>query len=303
MYGGTAPFFYGNDLGYFTQQGITAQVDGSLGSGDAVTRVASGAYDFGCADVSTLVEFTSRNPKAAPVLIMPIYDTTSACIISMKDKPVNSFKDLEGIKLGVATADAGSRILPGLLRLKGVDPAKIQLITIEQKLRDTLLLQRRVDAVIGFDYTTLFNLIGNGVKKEDVHFAYFSDNGFDFYGQGLIAARKHVEGNPELVKGVALAVAKSWIAAYKKPADAIASVTKRDALADAKVEQDRMQWVLDRHVMTANVKAHGIGTMDEKRLAAGIATIKEGFQITTPLSTTDVFDGRFMPPAADRQVG
>ncbi|HTH95762.1 MAG TPA: ABC transporter substrate-binding protein [Stellaceae bacterium] len=303
VYGGTAPFFYGNDLGFFKQNGITAQIDGSLGSGDAITRVASGAYDFGCADVSTLVEFVSRNPESAPILIMPIYDRTAACIISLAGKPVNTLKDLEGKKLGVSTADAGSRLLPGLLRLHNVDASKIEMITIEQKLRDTLLMQKRVDAVVGFDYTTLFNLIGNGVKKEDVHFVYYSNNGFDFYGQGLIASRKLVKSNPDLAKGVADAVAKSWIAAYKDPDAAIASITKRDALANAQVEKDRMEWVLNHHVMTPNVKAHGLGTMDMKRLDAGIVAIREGFEIKKPLTAKDVWDGRFMPPAADRKVG
>jgi NitT/TauT family transport system substrate-binding protein len=302
VYGGTAPFVYGLDSGFFRDQNIDAQVDGSLGSADAVTRVASGAYDFGCADVSTLVEFASRNPDVAPKLIMPIYDRFPGCIISFKSKPIRSIKELEGIRLGISTSDAGSRLLPALLRLHGVDRDKINIITLEQRLRDTMLISHQVDAVIGFDYTTLFNLIGNNIPKEDVVFVYYSDNGFNFYGQGLIAARKHIDGNPELVKRVAASVARSWLETAKNRDAAIAAITKRDALANAVVERARLDWVLDRLVLTPNVRANGLGTLDPARLQAGLTLVAEGFALPKPVGPDDIFDGRFMPPIDQRQV-
>ncbi len=303
LYGATAPFFYGLDAGLFAAQGIAATVDGSLGSADAVTRVANGSYDFGCADVSTLVEFATRNPEVAPVLVMPIYDRFAACIVSLAPKEIDSFKALEGTKLGVSTADAGSRILPAVLRLQGIDPAKINMITIDQRLRDAMLIRRSVDSVIGFDYTVLFNLVGNGIAKQDVYFVYYSDNGFNFYGQGLIAARRHVEQNPALVSAVAIAVAQCWLKSAADRDAAIASITRRDALADAAVEKDRLSWVLDRHVLTPNVRANGIGAMDEHRLEAGIKIVAEGFQLPEVPAVSRIYDGRFMPPAAIRRVG
>ena len=303
MYGATAPFWYGSDLGLFQAQGIDATIDGALGSADAVTRVANGSYDFGCADVSTLAEFSSRNPGIAPKLVMPIYDRFPACVVSLGGKRVTSLKELEGIRLGVSTADAGSRILPALLRLRGIDASKIDFITIEQRLRDTMLIRRQVDAVIGFDYTVLFNLIGNGLKKDDVQLVYFSDNGFNFYGQGLIAARKHLDGNPGLVRGMATAIAQCWIAAAKDPAAAVAAITKRDALADATVELERLRWVLDRLILTPNVRANGIGSIDPARLADGLKIVTEGFELPAVIPNDQIFDGRFMPPAEVRRVG
>jgi NitT/TauT family transport system substrate-binding protein len=302
VYGGTSAFFYGLDCGFFRDQGIDAQVDGSLGSADAVTRVASGAYDFGCADVSTLAEFASRNPGVAPKLIMPIYDRFPGCIISLKAKPIHSIKELEGITLGISTSDAGSRLLPALLRLHGVDRDKIKIVTLEQRLRDTMLISRQVDAVIGFDYTVLFNLIGNGIPREDVVLVYYSDNGFNFYGQGLIAARRHIDNDPDLVRGVAAAVAKSWLETAKHREAAIASITRRDALADGAVELGRLNWVLDRLVLTPNVRSNGLGTMDAARLQAGLKLVGEGFGLPRPVAADAIFDGRFIPPIDQRRV-
>lgn len=302
-YGSTAPFYYGETLGLFRDQGIDATIDGSQGSADAISRVASGAYDFGCADVGTLVEFATRNPDVAPKLIMPIYDRFPACIISLGRKPVASLKDLEGLRLGVSSSDAGSRLLPALLRLKQVDVGKIALVTIDPRIRDTMLIQGKVDAVVGFDYTVLFNLTSNGFAPEDVKFLFFSDNGFDFYGQGLIASRHHVENDPDLTARVATAIAGAWVAAAKNPAAAVASVAKRDPLLDQTVETARLRWVLDRHVMTANVRANGLGTLDPARLDAGIKILAEGFGLAEPAAAATIYDARFLPPLAARRVG
>src|SRR5437588_2886371 len=80
IYGGNAPLFLGLERGIFAEQGIDAGLDGSAGSVESVTRVATGTHAFGMADLSTLVEFTARNPKEAPKLIMPVFDRFPAVI-------------------------------------------------------------------------------------------------------------------------------------------------------------------------------------------------------------------------------
>jgi NitT/TauT family transport system substrate-binding protein len=74
IYGGNAPLFLGAERGIFRDQSINVSMDGSAGSVESVTRVATGTHPFGLADLSTLVEFTSRNPKEAPKLIMTVFD-------------------------------------------------------------------------------------------------------------------------------------------------------------------------------------------------------------------------------------
>jgi len=303
IYGGTAPFFYGASKGIFREYGIDAQVDGSGGSGDSVTRVASGAYEFGCADTSTLVEFTYRNPVAAPKSILPIYDRFAAAIMSIEPNAITSLAGLSGRTLGTGASDAPSRILPALLRLNHIDPATINIQTVDVKLRDSLLLQRRVDAVVGFDYTTLFNLVGSGVKMEDTRQIYFTESGFDFIGQGLIVNPAVLQASPDLAKRMAQAVTRSWIESYKDPEAAIAAVAEREPLTDRAVELARLRWVLDRLVMTPNAKANGFGTMNMDRLRHGVAIIADGFQMTSPPTAEQVFDGRFIPDASMRHIG
>ncbi|WP_431284334.1 ABC transporter substrate-binding protein [Humitalea sp. 24SJ18S-53] len=302
IYGGTAPFIYGVEKGFFRDVGIDARVDGSSGSADAVRRVASGAYEFGCADASTLVEFTARNPAAAPKLIMPIYDRFAAAIVSIQPNGITSLEGLRGRTLGTGTADAPSRILPALLRLKGIDIQSINRQTVDVALRDTMLIQRRVDAVVGFDYTVLFNLLGGGVKLDDTRLVYFTDNGFDFFGQGLIVNNDVLQRSPDLARRMAIAITRCWLGAAQDPEGATDAVVRREPLSDRAVELARLKWVLDRLVLTPNVRANGLGTMNIERLRKGIEIIAEGFQIQTPPTVEQIFDGRFIPDAALRRV-
>jgi NitT/TauT family transport system substrate-binding protein len=277
-------------------------MDGSGGSVESVTRVATGTHQFGLADLSTLVEFASRNPKEAPKLIMTVFDRFPAVVLSLKRKPIKTLQELSGAKLGTGSVDAGSKILPALLALNKIDMKSINRMTVDVKLRDTMLIKGEVDAVVGFDYTIIFNLIEAGLKLEDITLLYFADFGFDFWGNSLIANPAVPEKNPDLVKRVAIAVARSWAAAAKDRAAAINAVTKRDGLLKAATERARMDWVLDHLVLTPNVRQNGIGNMDGERMARGINLLKEGFQLTTAPTTEQIYDPRFLPPAADRKL-
>ena len=52
IYGANAPMFFGAETGIFRDLNIEPGFDGSSGSGDSLTRVASGTHAFGLADAS-----------------------------------------------------------------------------------------------------------------------------------------------------------------------------------------------------------------------------------------------------------
>src|SRR6185436_10772950 len=120
IYGGNAPMFFAAENGIFRDLGLDVVSDGSSGSGESVTRVASGSHQFGLADASTVVEFAARNPSVAPKVVMTVFDVFPAVVMSLSRKPIKSLKDLAGIKLGTGTADAGSKIMPALLTLNNI---------------------------------------------------------------------------------------------------------------------------------------------------------------------------------------
>jgi NitT/TauT family transport system substrate-binding protein len=303
IYGGNAPMFLGAENGIFRDLGLDVGLDGSSGSAESVTRVASGTHDFGLADASTVVEFGARNPTVAPKLIMTVFDRFPAVVLSLKSKPIKTLQDLVGAKLGTGTADAGVKILPALLARNKIDPSSINRVTIDVKLRDTLLLKGDVDAVIAFDYTAVFNLLEAGLKLDDINLLYYSQFGFDFPGNSLIASPAMIASKPDLVRRVAMAVARSWVAGARDREAAIAAVTKRDGLLRAANERQRMDWVIDRLILTPAVRENGLGYFDPERMRKGLGVLAEGFQLATAPTFEEVYDGRFLPPSSDRKFG
>ena len=64
--GPQAWFFVAQDKGYFKAEGLDVQMDQGEGSGAAVTRVASKAYDIGFGDINALTVFAAQHPEDSP---------------------------------------------------------------------------------------------------------------------------------------------------------------------------------------------------------------------------------------------
>ena len=62
--GPAALFLVAKSKGYFAQEKLDVTIDAGSGSGNAVNRVASGAYEMGFADMAALMEFVGNNAAA-----------------------------------------------------------------------------------------------------------------------------------------------------------------------------------------------------------------------------------------------
>ncbi|EKF40753.1 ABC transporter substrate-binding protein [Nitratireductor indicus] len=302
IYGGNSPFFLGNAAGIYENAGFTAALEGASGSADCVRRLATGTHDFGFADIMTLIEFSAANPDGAPRLIMPILDHSPASIMTIGGDKITSLEQLKGKKIGVAANSAATKIMPGILKLNNIAPDEIEFTAVDVRIRDTMLLKGEVDGVVGYDYTSVFNFVGNGVKREDINILYFSDFGFDFPANALIASQKMIDQEPELCKAVALGAARAWGAAYKDPGAAVDAAVAREPLLVRDVELQRLQFILDTHISTESVKEHGIGYLEPERISKGLALMAEGFGLSTQPKLEDFYADGFLPDAQDLKI-
>ena len=92
--------------GYFKDARLDVTIDAGNGSGGTVTRVASGAYDMGFADLAALMEFHANNPDAPnkPIAIMMVYNDTPASVMALKKSGIKTVADLNGKKLSPTSA-------------------------------------------------------------------------------------------------------------------------------------------------------------------------------------------------------
>jgi NitT/TauT family transport system substrate-binding protein len=302
LYGPNAPFLLAQESGLFREAGIDATIDGSTGSGEAINRVASGTYDMAYADISTLEEFWSRNPNVAPKLVMVILDRSPQSIVSLKKAGIKTIADLAGHSVGTGQSDATARMFPGILRVNNIPLDAVKRLPLDPRLRNGMLLRGDIDAVIGFDFAILFDLMTQNVQPKDTDVIYYADNGFDFYGNGLIVSRTLIEKDPDLVRRATRAVAKAWIASIADPGKAIAALAKRDALTAVPLETERLKWVLERDVVTPATRAGGLGAIDPQKLERGLKTVAEGFELAVTPAVSDIYDDRFLPSVEDRRL-
>lgn len=298
--GSTAPFYHAEARGYFRDAGLDVQIDPSNGSGDAITRVASGTYQFGVGDLSTLTEFASRQPENAPRAVMVLQNRSPQAVISLKSAGINAPRDLEGKVIGNGVSDGASRMFPAFLKINGVDEAKVTRRQVTAQLRDQMLLTRQVAGVTGFDYTTFFNIKANGTRLEDVNFLPYADHGIDSYGNSILAGQAVIREQPDVVRRFLLAATRSWRESLADPKSTAATIAAQSQLVDLALETERLTWLAQRQILTPATRARGIGDVEPARLAETIRTVASGFGLARVPAPEEVYDGRFLPPQEAR---
>jgi NitT/TauT family transport system substrate-binding protein len=300
--GDHAPWGLALDRGYFKKEGLKVDMDQGSGSGDAINKVASGTYDFGFADMNILVKFDADHPDNRVIAVLVLFEQSLNSITSLKSHHIDTPKDLVGKTIAGAPGDSSRVMFPIFARITGIDANSIKWQSINPQLRAGLLLNNQLDAISGFTSGTVFDLIGAGAKREDISYLRFSDYGLDLYGNAVITTAAFAQKNPDTVKKFVLATIMGMRDAAADPVAGVASLKARDSLVNAPLEVDRFKLMLKQSMLTKAVREKGFGTVDEARLAKGLAYVADAFGVAKPPKPGDIYSGAYLPPQAERRV-
>lgn len=288
--------------GYFKAEKLNVSIDAGNGSGGTVTRVASGTYDMGFADLAALMEFHANNPTAPnkPVAVMMVYNNTPAAVLALKKSGIKSPADLTGRKLGAPVFDAGRRAWPIFARANKVE--NVSWTAMDPPLRETMLVRGDIDAITGFSFTSLLNLEARGVKAEDIVVMPYAQHGVKLYGNVVIAGEDFLKKNPEAVKAFLRAFTKGVKDVIADPKAGVATVKERDGIVNAELELRRLKLALEQTVLTPDAKAEGFGEVNPGRLSLMASQVSDAFATKERVNAAAVWNGGFLPPAAERNV-
>ena len=300
--GPSALFLVPAAKGYFKDAGLDVSVDAGNGSGGAVTRVASGAYDMGFADLAALMEFQANNPDAPnkPVAVMVVYNNTPASVMALKKSGIQKPADLNGKRLGAPVFDAGRRAFPIFAKANKIDG--VQWTAMDPTLRETMLARGDLDAITGFTFTSLLNLEARGVAAKDVVVLPYADYGVKLYGNVIIASPKMIKEHPEAVKAFLKAFAKGAKEVIANPAQAIEAVKARDGIVNVALETRRLQLAIDTVINSADARAEGFGQLKAPRLSLMASQVSDAFNTKNRVNPDLVWNGSFLPTAAELNV-
>ncbi len=288
--------------GYFKEQKLDVTLDAGTGSGAAVQRVATGAYDMGFADLAALMEFHANNPDAPnkPVAVMVVYNNTPAAVLTLKKNNITKPADLSGKKLGAPVFDAGRRAFPIFSKANGV--GNFTWVTMDPPLRETMLAKGDVDAITGFSFTSFLNLEARGVKAEDIVMFPYADNGVKLYGNVIIASPKLIKENPEAVRGFLKGFAKGAKEVMAKPDDAIQYIKARDGIINTELEARRLKLAINSVIASPDARAEGFGQLKGPRLSLMASQVSDAFNTKGRVNPDAVWNGSFLPSAKELDV-
>jgi NitT/TauT family transport system substrate-binding protein len=288
--------------GYFKAAGLDVTIDSGNGSGGTVTRVASGTYDMGFADMAALMEFHANNPDAPnkPVAVMMVYNNTPAAVLALKKSGITKPADLKGKKLGAPVFDAGRKAFPIFEKANNV--SGVTWTSMDPPLRETMLVRGDIDAITGFSFTSLLNLEARGVKAEDVVILPYADYGVKLYGNVIIASPKLIKENPGAVKAFLSAFTKGAKDVMANPAAGIETVKARDGIINVALETRRLQLAIDSVVASPDARKEGFGQVNPGRLSLMASQVSDAYGTKTRINPSAVWDGSMLPPAAELNI-
>jgi NitT/TauT family transport system substrate-binding protein len=301
--GPQAPFFLADERGYFARESINlTALDAGRGSADTVNRIASGAYDIGLGDINAMIEFNSRNPGQELIAVMMYYDSGPFAILTLRDKGINTPKDLAGKKAAAPAADTPFRLFPLFAKAVGIPADSVTWSNVAPPLREPMLAQSQTDLISGFSFTAMLALRGLGIPESRLNVFYYRDHGVDLYSNALIVKPAYARANPAVVRGFIKATIRGMQDSIADGRAAIAATKKRESLLNDSLEYDRLMMAIGTSVITEDVKRNGLGNVRRDRLERNIAQVSDGFGLERKVTPEQVFDAQYLPPRNERNI-
>ncbi len=300
--GPAALFLASSAKGYYKAAGLDVTIDAGNGSGGTVTRVASGTYDMGFADMAALMEFHANNPDAPnkPVAVMMVYNNTPAAVLALKKSGITKPADLSGKKLGAPGFDAGRKAFPIFAKANNI--SGVTWTSMDPPLRETMLVRGDIDAITGFSFTSLLNLEARGVKIEDIVVLPYPSYGVKMYGNVIIASPKMLKENPAAVKAFLVAFTKGAKEVMASPDAAIEYVKTRDGIINVDLEKRRLRMAIDAVVASPDARAEGFGAVVPGRMALMASQVSDAYGTKTRVEPAAVWTDAYLPSKAELNI-
>lgn len=297
--GQTAPFFLALAKGYYRDEGLDVSIDVGAGSVASITRIASGVYQLGLGDISSLVEFQSQNP-GTPVVqaVYQYYNRAPFVIIGRKDRGITSdFKSLQGKRVAAAAVESTRRAWPMVANKLKLGADHFQWMTTDFSARDNVMVRGDVDAATYF-HDSAVSLFAR-MKQEELSVLKYTDAGVNLYGNAVLASCKLITEQPALVTGFLRASNRALKETLADPTAAIAAIKQREPILDEKVELDRWR-LTSQYVAAPDVASHGLGDVRKVLLDEQIEQVAEVFSLKSRPTAESVFERSLLPAAAER---
>ena len=211
-----AMYYGGWQKGIFAAEGIDITITRGYGSGDTVTKLAGGGFDFGVADMAAVM--TARARQNVPVkTIAVVYTQSPHSLFVLKSSGITNFKGLEGKKIGITPGNSHKFYFPKVAERAGTDPSKITWVNMDGAAMAAQLIAKNLDAAPFYSIHHYYQNKAAKAAGEEIVVLPFVEVGFKIFAATIIASDKMIAEKPDLTRRFLRAIKKSFEFARDNP--------------------------------------------------------------------------------------
>jgi NitT/TauT family transport system substrate-binding protein len=291
---GEHAMYYGAwQKGIFAEEGIDITITRGYGSGDTLSKLAGGAFDFGVADVASVL--TARARQNVPVkTIAALYNQSPHSLFVLKSSGITNFKGLEGKKISITPGNSHKFYFPKVAEKSGTDPSKIIWVNMDGAAMAAQLIAKKIDAAPFYSIHHYYINKAAKAAGEEIIVLPFVEVGFKIYAASIIATDKMIAEKPDLTRRFLRAIKRSFEWARDNPEEACKLHIQKvpEVALDDCVHS--VQAVMT-FVFTDHEKQFGWGNISKERLATTYEAVAEAQDLDPKWDPSQAFDMSLLP--------
>jgi NitT/TauT family transport system substrate-binding protein len=267
------------DSGCFEAHNLEVKIDRSYGSGDALSKLASGTYDIGVADFTSLVNFNAAHPEEGVIATLVISERSAMSVVTLKGRNISKPQDVVGKRLADAVGEASRVMFPAFAKANGFDPGSVNWVSVTPNLRQPVVLKGEADAAAGHVFTIRLGLRALGVKDEDMVFLPYASWGVRAFGNSVVVKRQWAQAHPDAMRAFVDCAVVGIKKSIADPNAAITSLKKYNTLVNEPLELEGLNFSTHDAVLTDVVKKTGLSTFTNERLDQILTQINDALGV------------------------
>jgi NitT/TauT family transport system substrate-binding protein len=288
-----AMYYGGWTKGFWADQGIDITITRGYGSGDTVTKIATGAADFGVADFGAVL--TAKAKTGVPVrTISFLYTHSPHSLFVLESSGIENFKGLEGKNIGITPGNSHKVYFPKVAEKAGTDPTKINWVLTDGAAMAPLLIAKQIDAAPFYSMHHYYQNKAAEKAGEKIKVLPFEQVGFAIYAASLITSQSMIDDNPDLVKRFLTATLNAMKWAKENPEEAcklhverVPEVVFDDCMGSLNAT---LTFIFNDHS-----SATGLGNYDAERLSFTWAMVSEAQSLDVSWDPAQAIDVGHLP--------
>jgi NitT/TauT family transport system substrate-binding protein len=281
------------DKGFYTGNNLAVTIVRGYGSGDTIKRLAANRANFAVADMGALVG-ARANDEVPVKAIAAVYGKAALGLMYLRESGIKGPKDLEGRTLGRSAAGASVLMLPGFLKVNGVDRGKMKEVVIDATSFLPMLLSRKVDAVS--EQSIHLPRFQKAAEKQGLHVEAmrFADFGLVAYGNVLMTTDAAIKDTPDLVRRFTQATIKGLAYAFEKPDEAVTILQKYHREVDPDFSKDELLSTREL-AWSEEAKASGLGFISREKMTSTRDVVTSALSLKRVITVEELYTVQFLP--------